>query len=153
MRALVLGGAGMLGHRLWRELDQQMDAFATVRGSADDYASLDWFDSRRVIGAVDVLSDDPVPVVEPRIDHDPLAGVDSHAGSVGTQDARLRHGRKSFPHPEVEMVERRGPHLDQHLARPCNGVGSVLVAQNFGAAVLVDANCLQGGAHYLRAGR
>ena len=47
----------MLGHRLWRELDQQMDAFATVRGSADDYASLDWFDPRRVIGAVDVLSD------------------------------------------------------------------------------------------------
>ncbi len=47
----------MLGHRLWRELDQQMDAFATVRGSADNYASLDWFDPRRVIGAVDVLSD------------------------------------------------------------------------------------------------
>lgn len=30
MRALVLGAAGMLGHRLWRELDGEMDAFATV---------------------------------------------------------------------------------------------------------------------------
>ena len=57
MRALVLGGAGMLGHRLWRELDQHMDAFATVRGAADDYASLDWFDPQRLIGGVDVLSD------------------------------------------------------------------------------------------------
>ncbi|HTK51805.1 MAG TPA: SDR family oxidoreductase, partial [Gemmatimonadaceae bacterium] len=57
MRALVLGGAGMLGHRLWRELDRHVDAFATVRSSADDYASLDWFDPRRIIGAVDVLSD------------------------------------------------------------------------------------------------
>lgn len=57
MRALVLGGAGMLGHRLWRELDRHMDAFASVRGSVDDYASLDWFDPRRVIGAVDVFSD------------------------------------------------------------------------------------------------
>jgi len=57
VRALVLGGAGMLGHRLWRELDRHVDAFATVRSSADDYASLDWFDPRRIIGAVDVLSD------------------------------------------------------------------------------------------------
>ena len=47
----------MLGHRLWRELDRHMDAFATVRGSARDYASLDWFDPRRIIGGVDVLSD------------------------------------------------------------------------------------------------
>ena len=57
MKALVLGGAGMLGHRLWRELDRHMDAFATVRGSADDYASLSWFDARRLIAGVDVLSD------------------------------------------------------------------------------------------------
>ena len=57
MRALVLGGAGMLGHRLWRELDRHMDAFATVRGPADDYASLGWFDPQRLIGGVDVLSD------------------------------------------------------------------------------------------------
>ncbi|HEX5073277.1 MAG TPA: SDR family oxidoreductase [Gemmatimonadaceae bacterium] len=57
MRALVLGGAGMLGHRLWHELDKHMDAFATVRGSPDDYASLGWFDLPHVIGGVDVHSD------------------------------------------------------------------------------------------------
>jgi len=57
VRALVLGGAGMLGHRLWRELDRHMETFATVRGPADDYASLAWFNPRRVIGGVDVLSD------------------------------------------------------------------------------------------------
>jgi dTDP-4-dehydrorhamnose reductase len=57
VRALVLGSAGKLGHRLWRELDRHMDAFATVRGSFGDYASLDWFDPGRVIGGVDVLSD------------------------------------------------------------------------------------------------
>lgn len=57
MRALVLGGAGMLGHRLWRELDRRMDAFCTMRSSAQDYASLGWFDERRTVGNVDVLSD------------------------------------------------------------------------------------------------
>ena len=57
MRALVLGGAGMLGHRLWRELDRDLDAFATVHGPAEDYAALSWFDPRRLIPGVDVLSD------------------------------------------------------------------------------------------------
>ena len=47
----------MLGHRLWRELDREMDAFATVRGFAADYEPLRWFDTRRVIGGVDVLSE------------------------------------------------------------------------------------------------
>lgn len=57
MRALVLGGAGMLGHRLWRELSQRMDAFATVRGPYQHYASLGWFDDERVVDDVDVLAD------------------------------------------------------------------------------------------------
>jgi dTDP-4-dehydrorhamnose reductase len=57
VRALVLGGGGMLGHRLWRELDGRMDAFVAVRRPYADYASLDWFDERRVIDRVDVTQD------------------------------------------------------------------------------------------------
>ena len=57
MRALVLGGAGMLGHTLWRELQRRMDAFATVRGSREEYEDLAWFDPSRVIGSVDAQSD------------------------------------------------------------------------------------------------
>ena len=57
MRALVLGGAGMLGHRLWRELDGRMEAFVAVRRPYADYASLEWFDERRVIDRVDVTQD------------------------------------------------------------------------------------------------
>ncbi len=57
MRALVLGGAGMLGHRLWRELDGRMEAFVAVRRPYADYASLEWFDERRVIDRVDASQD------------------------------------------------------------------------------------------------
>jgi len=57
VRALVLGGAGMLGHRLWRELDGRMEAFVAVRRPYADYASLEWFDERRVIDRVDVTQD------------------------------------------------------------------------------------------------
>ena len=57
MRALVLGGAGMLGHRLWHELRQRMETFCTVRGRFEDYASLGYFDEPSVIAAVDVLQE------------------------------------------------------------------------------------------------
>src|SRR5215211_6741324 len=60
MRALVLGGAGMLGHRLWRELDQRLDAFVAVRRPFADYESLSWFDERRVIERVDAANDTDV---------------------------------------------------------------------------------------------
>ncbi len=38
-------------------------------------------------------------------------------GTVGAEDARLRHRRKTLADPDVEMVERRGAQADQHLAR------------------------------------
>jgi len=56
MRALVFG-AGMLGHRLWRELNGRMEALVAVRRPLRDYARLGWFDSRRVIDNVDATSD------------------------------------------------------------------------------------------------
>ncbi len=57
---------------------------------------------------------------------------------VGSEDARLRHGRQPLADPDVEMVQRRGAQADEHLA--CSGlrVGRLLEHQHLGAAVLVD---------------
>lgn len=60
MRALVLGGGGMLGHRVWKELAGRMETFVTLRRPFPRYATFDWFDERRVIDRVDVLHDDDV---------------------------------------------------------------------------------------------
>jgi len=57
MRVLVLGAAGLLGHRVWRELNRRMDAFAAVRRPGLTYAPLGWFDARRVIESVDATTD------------------------------------------------------------------------------------------------
>lgn len=56
MRALVLGAAGMLGHRVWRELNSRLETFAAIRRPYRDYASLDWFDEPRVIDRVDATN-------------------------------------------------------------------------------------------------
>src|SRR5919204_4021917 len=99
------------------------------------------------MSSVHVLADDrdPVAVLEPGVDDDALAGVLADAGPVCAQDPRLGHRGKSFPNPEIEMVERRRAQTDDDLARPRLGLRGVLVAQYLGSAVLVNPDRLHAG--------
>jgi dTDP-4-dehydrorhamnose reductase len=53
MSVLILGGAGMLGHKVWQRLSPRFDARVTLRSGADDYAGLGLFDAERVVPGVD----------------------------------------------------------------------------------------------------
>ena len=86
------------------------------------------------VRAVAVLADDRdrVAVLEPRVEHDPLADREpadalaerlDDAGAVGAEDARLRHGRQALAHPDVEVVERGGVQPDER-PRPGPATGS-----------------------------
>src|SRR6187200_155169 len=95
---------------------------------------------------------DRVAVLEPRVEDDPLPDVEpvdalperlDHAGAVCTQDPRLRNGRQPFADPDVEVVERRGPEADEHLARAGNRIRDFLDPDDLRATVLVDP----GGEH------
>lgn len=50
-RLLILGGAGMLGHKVWQRLSPRFDTLVTLRTSAAQYGL---FDPQRVIEGVDV---------------------------------------------------------------------------------------------------
>ncbi len=104
---------------------------------------------------VAVLADhrDEIPVLQPWVDHDTLTWRErrdtladrlDHTGAVGAEDARLRYRWKPFPHPDVEVVERRGMDPDEHLAGAGLGVGRVLVPQHLRATVLVNPDGLHG---------
>lgn len=54
-RVLVLGGSGMLGHKLWQVLSTRMDTFATLRTSEHPAARLELLDPARTV--VDVAAD------------------------------------------------------------------------------------------------
>ena len=101
--------------------------------------------------SVHVLAHDPGSVVEARVDHDlvalgeavdSLAEPDDDARSVGPEDPGLRRRGKPAAEPDVEVVEGGRPEADQHLAGARLRVGDVLVAENLGPAVLVDADRL-----------
>lgn len=59
-RVLVLGGSGMLGHKLWQVLDQRMDAYATLRTTEHPAARPALLDPARTIPQVAADSFDTV---------------------------------------------------------------------------------------------
>ena len=60
MRVLILGTAGMLGHKLWQLLGKQFDVVGTVRGSFEPYARYGIYDRDRLIGGIDAQDFDSV---------------------------------------------------------------------------------------------
>ena len=58
MRLLILGGGGMLGHKLWQVSRARCDAWVTVRGAAGAYARYGIFDDDRLIPLVDAADFD-----------------------------------------------------------------------------------------------
>lgn len=60
MRVLILGGAGMLGHKVWQVFRDRFDTWVTLRSSGGEYASLNLFDPNRTIGGVDAGDHDSI---------------------------------------------------------------------------------------------
>lgn len=58
MRVLILGGLGMVGHRLWIALSREHEVWATVRTNAAEVPELPWIDRARICDRVDVARSD-----------------------------------------------------------------------------------------------
>jgi dTDP-4-dehydrorhamnose reductase len=57
-KILILGAAGMLGHKLAQKYRDDYEVLATVRSSYASYARYGIFDSKTIIGGVDILNID-----------------------------------------------------------------------------------------------
>ena len=55
MRILVIGGTGMLGHKLWQAYRERFETWVTVRSGFHEYESYGLFDSKHMVGGVDVF--------------------------------------------------------------------------------------------------
>jgi hypothetical protein len=81
------------------------------------------------------IEDDALTRLEPA---DAFSERFHDAGAVRAEDAGLRDGRQSLADPDVEVIERRGVQTDEHLARPCDRIGSLFEHEYLGTAVVVD---------------
>ena len=60
MRVVILGGAGMLGHKLWQVYRNRFDTWATVRSTYREYARYNLFDRQRLLEGVNAFDFDTV---------------------------------------------------------------------------------------------
>src|SRR4051812_34305933 len=58
MRILILGGAGMLGHQLWRQLHSTHEVWVTLRKPLSHYSARGLFEADRTLSGIDVTSND-----------------------------------------------------------------------------------------------
>jgi len=60
MRILILGGSGMLGHRLWINLSKEHEVWVTVRGDGSEFPEVPEFPRHFIRPMVDALNFDQV---------------------------------------------------------------------------------------------
>jgi dTDP-4-dehydrorhamnose reductase len=120
MRILILGGDGMLGHRLLRQLAPRHETRVTLRQPLDSYRQFGLFDSGNAYDGVDVL--DLSRVIDVFSSFAPQAVINT-VGIV-KQRPEAKNGVLSvevnglFPHLLARLCRERGAQLI-HLSTDC----------------------------------
>jgi len=120
VRVLIVGGDGMLGHRLLRQLAPRHETRVTLHQPLDAYRSFGLFDRGNAYDAVDVR--DPSRIIDVCADFKPQAVVNA-AGIVkqrkDTKDETLSvEVNGLFPHLLSRVCRARGAQL-VHLSTDC----------------------------------
>lgn len=113
MRLLVVGGTGMLGHKLWQIGRETVETWATVRDVTPALEALGLVDDRTIAG-IDVTQPDALEPVLNRVRPDAVVNCVGVTKKLVTE---------ADPVPAI-AVNALFPHL---LARACRRVGARLV--------------------------
>jgi dTDP-4-dehydrorhamnose reductase len=120
MRLLVLGGTGMLGHKLWQEASLPLDAWATVRTDQVTGPSAAVLDQERVVTGV--RAEQPETVAR-AIDQSDADAVVNCIGIVKQSDAARDpisaiRINSLFPHQVAALCRERGKRF-VHVSTDC----------------------------------
>jgi dTDP-4-dehydrorhamnose reductase len=125
MRVLILGGSGMLGHKLYQVLNQRFDTWATLRSSADSYDDYGLFVADHTIGGVDVFTPDKVAAAIDRVHPDAVVnciGIIKQRPEAENPVASITVN-SLFPHQLARMCASIGVRL-VHISTDCVFSGS-----------------------------
>jgi dTDP-4-dehydrorhamnose reductase len=142
MKALILGGSGMLGHKLWQTCAPRFDTFVTFRRSADFYRRFGIFDESRSLGGVSAEDLNSVREVMTQLQPD----VVINCIGIVKQDAAAKDSVASitvnalFPQRLAELCRTAGTRLI-HLSTDCVFSGRT---GNYDESVKPDADDLYG---------
>jgi dTDP-4-dehydrorhamnose reductase len=120
MRILILGGSGMLGHKLWQRFSERFDTYATFRQSPSSYDRYGFFDANRSIGHVSADDFDSLVRAFARVRPEVVV----NCVGIVKQDAAAKDPYQSininalYPHRLAALARATGARLI-HLSTDC----------------------------------
>jgi dTDP-4-dehydrorhamnose reductase len=120
VKVLILGGSGMLGHKLWQTCATRFDSYTTVSGDVREYTELGIFDSKRLIG--DVRAEDATTLeraigqVRPDVIVNCVGVVKQHPLASDTVASSTVNSL--FPHRAAQLAHDRGARFI-HISTDC----------------------------------
>lgn len=119
-KALVLGGNGMLGHKLWQALSKRMEVWVAIRSQPSSSARADFFRSARVLTGYDARDGaslrSTLDLVEPDVVVNAVGVVKQRVSEVGTIATIAVNAL--FPHQLENLCTQRGARLI-HVSTDC----------------------------------
>jgi dTDP-4-dehydrorhamnose reductase len=120
MRFLILGGSGMLGHKLWQRARGRVDAFVTLRRTRGDMPVPELWDDPHVVEQVDARDPSRVAAVLDEVRPDVVINcigiVKAHA--VRMDAATVAQVNAAFPQQLAKLTIARGMRL-LHISTDC----------------------------------
>lgn len=147
MRVLIIGGSGMLGHKLWQTLSERYETFATFRQPAGAYAPYGLFDPARMIGNISTGDFDALTRAVAQTKPDVVV----NCVGIVKQDAAAKDPLTSiavnslFPHRLAQLCQTARARLI-HLSTDCVFSGR---AGNYSESDPSDAEDLYGKTKFL----
>ncbi|HJO09729.1 MAG TPA: SDR family oxidoreductase [Verrucomicrobiota bacterium] len=146
MRLLILGGSGMLGHKLWRGLHAQHDTWVTLRRPVADFATHNLFDEAKAIQADDITDDEALGhalgQAKPEAVINCVGLIKQRAGA--SDEALAQRVNAEFPHRLAKQCSEVGARLI-HFSTDCVFSGT---KSNYTEADPPDATDLYGQSKY-----
>lgn len=114
IKVLVMGGAGMLGHKLWQCLKNDFDAYVTLRRPLEKHPFSQLFDSKKTFSGVDVTCFESVEKVFQKVQPDVVVNC---VGII----KQLKEAKNAFVSIQINAL------LPHQLARLCSTTGARLI--------------------------
>lgn len=120
MRVLILGGSGMLGHKLCQSFNSKFETYVTFRGDPSTYARFGFIDQSRCVG--NVTAEDMAGLeaacesVRPEVIVNSIGIVKQ--GAAGKDPVSSIEVNSLFPHRLARLAQRSNARLI-HLSTDC----------------------------------
>lgn len=142
MKILILGGSGMVGHKLWQVFSGRFETYVTVRQAAECYARYNLFDPARMVGHVSVQDFDglvrAMTIIRPRVTVNCIGIVKQAA--MAKDPLMSLSVNALFPHRLAQVCQAVGSRLI-HISTDCVFSGR---QGNYQESDVADADDLYG---------